>query len=59
MPYPTTKLQTPAQWLEELHPGWTICDYDGWRDKPFTDPVSREEFEDRFAQCTVTRPPAA
>ena len=46
----------PEVWLSECYPGMKILDADGWRNpigKPWTMPITREEFEQRLAYCTV------
>lgn len=55
---PSVTLRAPVDWLRERHPNITIVDADGWRDQPWEQPVTVEEFERRLAQCTVnwTRP---
>lgn len=50
----------PEAWLAELYPGMKILDPDGWRNpigKPWSMPISREEFEQRLAYCTVEMQP--
>ena len=52
-------LKTPDAWLAELHPGTQVLDPDGWRGKngrPWSDPITRDEFQHRFALCTITGP---
>lgn len=56
--WPAT-LKTPTQWLIERHPGVRVLDDDGWRGKhgrPWSDPITVEEFEHRLAQCTQSHP---
>lgn len=49
------ELKTPSDWAKEQ--GVVILDADGWNDgKPFTDPVTAEEFARRLEQCTAERP---
>lgn len=49
-----TQKMTPDEWLKEL--GYTVLDPDGWRTRtspPFTEPITLEEFQRRFAASTV------
>lgn len=47
-------MKTPEEWCAEL--GARIADPDGWRGhdgRPWTDPISREEFDRRLMVCTI------
>lgn len=48
--------KTPAQWLEELHPGISIADPDGWRvdDTSMDLPLTRQDFERRLSESSLT-----
>jgi hypothetical protein len=53
-------LKTPEQWQAAM-PEVEILDPDGWRGangRPWTDRISRREYLERRAQCTVTGPAA-
>lgn len=50
------ELRTPDEWMAVLHPGIRIMNPDGWRGlhgRPYTDAISREEFEQRYQSCTI------
>lgn len=53
-------LRTSAEWLPLLFPGYAIEDHDGWRtaDAPDfnRDPISEEEFQNRFNRSTIKFP---
>lgn len=50
-------LRTPEEWLTQPEfAGTEILDHDGWRDRPWTDPITRDEFRRRLYQCTITAP---
>lgn len=48
-------LKTPEEWDRELYPGSMVWDPDGWRKdgRPWTDPITREEFEERRGRSTI------
>lgn len=49
-------LKTPCAWLRELEPEVMILDPDGWRmpgSPPWEEPISKAEFQERFARCTI------
>lgn len=53
-------IMTPAEWmLTEHYLGWRIIDFDGWnlneyvRKIEWRTPITAEEMESRFSQCTV------
>jgi len=51
-------LKKPEVWLEKLYPGYAILDPDGWRfgPKSFDEPVTKEEFVERFLKCALQFP---
>ena len=54
----TDKLKTPGAWCAEL--GYEVLDPDGWRGsegRPWTDPITRAEFEERLVTCTQRKVP--
>jgi hypothetical protein len=49
-----SELKTPDEWCAIL--GARILDADGWRGaggRPWSDPISREEFDLRLIVCTI------
>jgi hypothetical protein len=55
---PAAGLKTPSEWQCEI-PDVRIMDPDGWRGsdgRPWTDPISREEYLSRRDRCTVSGP---
>lgn len=49
-------LRTPDEWMAIKHPNGCILDPDGWRGsngRPMTDAITEEEFDWRYAECTV------
>jgi hypothetical protein len=56
MPDAGEDLRTPDEWQQE-YTDQQIMDPDGWRGvkgRPWTDPISREEYLRRRAMCTIT-----
>jgi hypothetical protein len=52
---PRDTLKTPDEWQAEM-PDLVVVDPDGWRGeggRPWTDPISREEYIARRNLCTV------
>jgi hypothetical protein len=50
------ELKTPQEWMEELYPSKVIIDEEGWHggnSRPYDEPISREEFEERLEYSTV------
>ena len=55
---PVMEFRTPEEWDRELYPGSKIRDPDGWRGargRPWSDPITRSEFEQRRVMSTVER----
>jgi hypothetical protein len=44
-------------WVKEL--GVILHDQDGWKDKPFSEFITQQEFEERMINCQVAYPEKA
>jgi hypothetical protein len=55
-PTSSDDLRTPDEWLMLKHPNLKVYDPDGWRGlsgRPWTDPISEDEFDQRLVRCTI------
>lgn len=57
----TIEVRTSEEWMDFLKPGARVLDPDGWDRQNFNyswneEPITSEEFENRFYQSTVEFP---